>query len=555
MKNILKNTWTILTSKERNKFSMLVIQDILISLADIVFLAFLLFIIQFYSQPGSIRLSLLPSWLSDRNSLLLIIGFFFLFSIKNLFSFLIYRSQCKFLSQVTGRISENMLRQYLLGSYLNYVNIDSAIHIRKISHHPIEFTQNILGGIQQIITQLALIIFAITAILIFNAKIFLLLLIILLPPVIVIFYLLKKKLRHVKSNMKQSSDSSLQHLKEALSGFIESNIYNKTDFFLERYSNFYQKFNKYHSGLVITQGIPSRMIEIFALFGLVILIALNRWAGYTDNSTVVLIGAFMAAAYKVIPGIVKILNINGQISTYSYTVTELLRSSHVTTPGKAIDEIKKISAIEFRNVSFSYNDEFLFENLNFTIQPGDFVGISGLSGKGKTTTLNLLFGFLKPAEGEIFVNGRLVTEIELQQYWQNISYVKQEGFLIHDTIAKNIVLSEAPADEQKLNEIIRASGLEELISTFPEGSDKIIMESGKNISGGQRQRIAIARALYKDADVIILDEPFNELDEGSEEFFLNYFKQFSEMGKVVILITHDKKSLSFCNKILSLDEY
>src|SRR6266496_288727 len=169
MRNILKNIWTILTSKEKKKFSMLVIQDILISLADIVFLAFLLFIIQFYSQPGSIRSSFLPSWLSDRNSLMLIIIFFFLFSIKNLFSFFIYRSQCRFLSQVTARISENMLRQYLQGSYSDYVNIDSAIHIRKISHQPIEFTQNILGGIQQIITQLALILFAITAILIFNA--------------------------------------------------------------------------------------------------------------------------------------------------------------------------------------------------------------------------------------------------------------------------------------------------------------------------------------------------------------------------------------------------
>jgi len=551
MKNIFKNTRAILTSKERRKFGMLVIQDILISLADVVFLAFLLFIIQFYSQPGSTKFSFLPHWLSDRNSLMLIIVFFFLFSIKNLLSFLIYRSQYRFLSQVTGRISENMLREYLKGSYLDYVNIDSAIHIRKISHHPIEFTQNILGGIQQIITQLALIIFAIAAILIFNAKIFLLLLIILLPPVIVIFYLIKKKLRHVKDNMKQSNDRSLQHLKEALSGFIESNIYNKVDFFLERYSKFNQAFNKYHSGLVITQGIPSRMIEIFALFGLVILIALNKWSGYTDNSTVVLIGAFMAAAYKVIPGIVKILNINGQINTYSYTVPGLLRSNLATTPVKAVEEIKKISSIEFRKVSFSYSDKFLFENLSFTIRPGDFVGISGLSGKGKTTILNLLFGFLKPAEGEIFVNGKPIAGSELQEYWQNISYVKQEGFLIHDTIEKNVTLNEEAGDQQKLNEVIRISGLEELVAGE---KDKMIMEGGKNISGGQRQRIAIARALYKDADLIILDEPFNELDEGSEEDFLSYFKQLSLMGKSVILITHDKKSLSFCNKIVSLDE-
>lgn len=554
MQHIFKNTVAILSLKERRRFLVLIVLDILISLADIAFLALLLFIIQFYTQPSSNQFSFLPSWLLDRNSLLLILGFFVLFSVKNLLGFMIYRSQCHFLSGVSLRISGTMLKKYLQGSYLNYVNIDSAIHIRKISHQPIEFSYHILGGIQQIITQLALIMFSITAIVIFNANIFLLLLIILLPPVITVFYLIKKKLKKVRLYMKKSSDQSLQHLQEALSGFIESNVYNKTDFFLKRYVDYQQQFNNHHSQHLVTQGIPSKMIEVFALFGLFILIALNKWSGNTDTTVLIIIGAFMAAAYKIIPGIVKILNTSGQINTYAQAVFDLAEATQAASPVHTHAPIKSIHSVEFKNVSFGYKNEVLFNGLNLDIRQGDFVGISGLSGKGKTTIMNLLLGFLTADSGEIIINKNAAKNSSLRQYWPVISYVKQQTFLLHDTILKNITLNEDHPDHQKLEEVIRISGLTELITAFPDGINALIMENGKNISGGQRQRVALARALYKDADLIILDEPFNELDEKSEHCFLNHFKHLSEAGKLIILITHDTNSLSFCNKIVSLDE-
>jgi ABC-type multidrug transport system fused ATPase/permease subunit len=554
LKQIVKNTLALLTRRERQRFWVLVVADLLISMADIAFLALLLFIIRFYTQPADGRSSFLPGWLSDRNSLWLIGIFLVSFSVKNFIGFVIYRNQCRFVSHVSGRLSQNMLRQFLDGTYLNYVNVDSAIHIRKISYQPIEFSYHILGGIQQIITQLALITFAIAAILIFNAKIFLLLFIILLPPVIAIFYYIKRRLKTARIFMKQSSDKSLQHLQEALAGFIESNIYKKNVFFLDRYANYQKKFSQYHSDLLITQGIPSRTIEIFALFGLFVLIALTKWLGNSEGMTIVTIGAFMAAAYKIIPGIVKILNINGQMNTYSPAVFDLAESLQPHPLAQANDEARSIRSLEFRNVSFGYNDEFFLNELNLAVTPGNFVGISGLSGKGKTTILNLLLGFLQPEHGEIIVNGEASNNAMLREYWPRIAYVKQQSFLIHDSISKNITLSPKPTDEKKFQEVIQISGLTELINSDPDGVDKVITENGKNISGGQRQRIALARALYKEADLIILDEPFNELDEQSEHCLVKYFKHLAETGKMVVLITHDKKSLSFCNKIVSLDE-
>jgi ABC-type transport system involved in cytochrome bd biosynthesis fused ATPase/permease subunit len=115
-------------------------------------------------------------------------------------------------------------------------------------------------------------------------------------------------------------------------------------------------------------------------------------------------------------------------------------------------------------------------------------------------------------------------------------------------------MNEGKRDEQRLKLALEASGLCGLLVKFPSDLQKIITENGRNISGGQRQRIAVARALYKQADLILLDEPFNELDEESELAMLHHFKKLSQTGKMIILVTHNKQSLSFCDKIISLDE-
>jgi len=113
-------------------------------------------------------------------------------------------------------------------------------------------------------------------------------------------------------------------------------------------------------------------------------------------------------------------------------------------------------------------------------------------------------------------------------------------------------LYEKDFDEKKLNDILNITGIANWVKELKDGIHTIITENGKNISGGQRQRIAIARALFKDAPVIILDEPFNELDEASELSMLHYFKQSAQKGKIIMLITHNMQSLSFCDAVITL---
>jgi ABC-type bacteriocin/lantibiotic exporter with double-glycine peptidase domain len=261
----------------------------------------------------------------------------------------------------------------------------------------------------------------------------------------------------------------------------------------------------------------------------------------------------MAAAYKIIPGIVKVINVSGQIRTYKFSISELVQNAkegaEETNTSPAC-----IHSIGLKGVSFKYADLTVLSNFHLCINKGDFVGISGKSGRGKTTVFNLLLGFLSPAKGEIFINDCAVSKEEIKKFWHSISYVRQQSFFIHDTILRNITLEEEGYNKNNLDLALAISGLNELISTFSEGLQKVITENGKNISGGQQQRIALARAVYKNADLILLDEPFNELDEASEILMLEYFQQLAQQDKIVVIITHDKQSLSYCNKIISLDE-
>ena len=554
MREKFKHILSILTPTERRQFWIQIVLNVFISLADIALLALLLLVINFYINNSIDRLGFLPSWMLGKGSVMLIAVFLILFSIKNILGIMISNVQFKFTAQVAVRISKQKLDSYLHGSFTEFVNIDSAEHIRKIAFQPFEFCQHILSGIQQVIIQSFLILLTVGAILLFNAKLFFLLFLILLPPVALVFFFIKRKVSTGKKNIHSANENSFRYLLDALKGYVESNIYDRNDFFLQRFTIARQQFSRYLFNSLSVQAMPARIIETFAVLGLFILIVIVKWSGVNDSFPLITIGAFMAGAYKIIPGIVKIINAAGQMKAYEFSIYDLGLGEKDEKEKSEVVSSVAINSVEFEDVGFSYDDQSVLNKVSFKFNKGDFVGITGKSGKGKTTILNLLLGFLKPTKGEILINDKPVSFNVIKNYWPFISYVRQQPFLIHDTILRNIVLDEVSQSNKKLDHILETSGVNNFIHQSADGLNKMITENGKNISGGQQQRIAIARALYKDADIVLLDEPFNELDEVSTLSLLNYFKELSAAGHTVIMITHDSKSLSYCNKIISLDE-
>lgn len=540
----------LLRSSERKRWLLLTAAAALISLADIACLALLLALVSYYTttlQSG--HWSWLPGWWTDTGSLLPLLIILLLFLLKNILAYSVNRAQSAQVYQVASRISRDQLSRYFNSDYKEYVARDTAVTGHRISHQPIEFAHYILSGIQILFTELVLSTASLIAILYFNSRLFLLLVLLLGPPLFLATRLAHRKLKTVRAQVQTDAEQSAQYLDEGLEAYIEGNMYQKQSFFTNRYVYRQERLNKHLATLQVTQGMPARLVEVFAVLALVLLIAAGHYYGHYIDFVV--IGAFLAAAYKVIPGILRMTNSIAVMHTYAYTISNLSEQLPVTvTAGISTPAPQQIS---FRDISFSHNGKVLFQQFSCSLQRGDIIHLSGDSGKGKTTLLQLLTGFLAPDSGSIYLDEQAATISSLVANRQHIAYVKQQNFLIHDTISHNITLDAAAPDQQRLENAISRSGLRPFINADPEGIHKIITDSGRNISGGQRQRIAIARALYKQATILVLDEPFNELDEAAERQLLQEWQQLAQSGTMILLVAHSTIVSEYCNKTIIID--
>jgi len=550
----LSGILNVLDQKERAKLFLLTFFDVLINALDIAFLGLTVLVINFYVKSSALpNTSWLPSSLNNQNSILLIALFFVLFGIKNIIAYWITSGRYTFIYNVATRLSEQGIRQYLKKDYITFVNVDSSAHIRRISQQPIEFSHYILTNFQQIIYQTILVLFTLAAILLYNATLFLLLFVLLMPAVVSLGWLLKKQYNNVRQHIKQTSADTLKNLKEALSGYIESHVYDKDDFFASRYYRQQQQLNHYICTQQSLQYLPTRLIEIFAILGFFILVLINKWSGNTPAIDLLTVSIFLAAAYKIIPGIVKIINSAGQMKTYEFVLDDLLKDNQVIDTA-IIRHAQHLRSISLEKICYKYHDCSVLDGIDLEIIPGDFIGLSAGSGRGKTTLIHILLGFIKQDDGIVCVNNKISNAKDRLAWHNRVSYIKQQPFLLHDSIKNNITLQEKDYDEDLLTKAIATSGLDGLIGQYPEGVERIITENGKNLSGGQRQRIMLARALYHDFDMLIMDEPFGEMDHQSENEILSSLKQLALNGKMILFITHDKAALSFCNKIVSLND-
>ena len=528
--------------------------DLALALADIASLAALLWIIQFYLQPpGITKPSFLPEAVAGNRSPGLIALFLALFTIKNLFAWLVARGWSRFAAGVALRVSRQNLVDYQQAGYDQFVQTDSSIHIRKIAFQPFEFCQYILTAIPLMATQIALILLSVAAILLFKPVLFLLLLAIILPPVIALFYIIRQRLHRSRETIRTSNENSLQYLLDALRGYVEGNIYGRNAFFRNRFLKARAEFGDAVFDSINIQTMPARIIELFAVLGLFLLIAFSTWKGGTDPNWFITIGAFMGAAYKIIPGVVKLINLGGQARAYSGVTDEILESQRSASRPPEGDS-RSIESVSLEGIGFSYAGKKVLSDIQLQLVRGDFLVITGESGKGKTTLANLLTGLQDPATGQIRINGQPIAPGNMFQYWPAMAYVKQQPFLVHDTVLSNIVLGEEKIDEQRLRCALETSGLDVWMAGWPDGISHSITEQGKNLSGGQRQRIALARALYAQADLLILDEPFSELDPESENRILEHLQKLAGSGRMIVLITHHAGSRRFATQSIHLHE-
>ena len=210
--------------------------------------------------------------------------------------------------------------------------------------------------------------------------------------------------------------------------------------------------------------------------------------------------------------------------------------------------------IEAKGLTFRYagREEPVLENVSFTLEKGQTLGVVGRTGTGKTTLVNLLMRVFEPSEGQLFVGGREIHQIPLQQLRETCGYEPQDNFLFSDTISENIRFGDRSKTQEEIEAAAKAACVHDNIMDFAEGYNTMVGERGVSLSGGQKQRIAIARALILDPEILILDDSVSAVDTDTEEKILTHLRE-TRKGKTNIIIAHRISTLQDADKIIVID--
>lgn len=220
-------------------------------------------------------------------------------------------------------------------------------------------------------------------------------------------------------------------------------------------------------------------------------------------------------------------------------------------------KIKTPISIELKDVCFSYGDEVIYENFNLKIEEGKKVALVGVNGAGKTTLVKLILNLLEPTSGQVLLNGVDAKEYDLHQYYSQFSVAFQDALVLAYGIDANVSMTSSEGtDQEQVDRAIQMAGLEEKVKTLKHGkytsAEKYLDSEGVELSGGERQKLILARALYKDAPVLILDEPSSALDAIAEAELYEKYHKMTE-NKTSIYISHRLSSTKFCDEVLLLD--
>jgi len=237
-------------------------------------------------------------------------------------------------------------------------------------------------------------------------------------------------------------------------------------------------------------------------------------------------------------------------------VSELLDAEPVVRDRPGVEDLQEIrGSIEFRDLTFRYPDgEFdALEHVSFTIEAGENVGLVGKTGSGKTTLVDLILRTYNVADGSLFIDGKDVNDLSIRSVRQGCAYVPQDNFLFSDTIEHNIAFGVDRADRTTVTEAAKLADIHGNIKDFSQGYETVLGERGVTVSGGQKQRISIARALLKDAPILILDDSVSAVDTKTEKTILENLRQ-TRAGKTTILIAHRISTIEQMDKILFIDD-
>ena len=449
--------------------------------------------------------------------------------------------------------------KYLKKNYEFFLKTSSSKIISQVIAQVDQFTNLFVVPIMFIILEF-LIIFSITLFLVyFEAMGVLIFLSTLIVAILLYIFFGGKKLKNIGGEWKSHNEDITKYIQQSLEGIKETILYNRKNFFLDKIRFHSVGMAKPMKIYLTFQQMPRIILELFSVIALSIFILVIVIYSDNFNEGLLKIGVFAAAAFKILPSANRLLYSVQSLKYSKSILDDFVKQLEGTNTSKKNTQEKVLPLkfeqnIKIKNLSFTYlkEDESknIFSDINFDIIRGDKIGIKGETGSGKSTFIDLLSGLLKPSSGFIYSDGVEINK-NLNEWQKIISYVPQFSYFMEDTIRNNITFLEKNPDEKKLEDIINNCELKKFVDTLPKGLDSVIGERGIQISGGQKQRIAIARAIYREPNILILDESVSALDENTATKIVDKIIKKSDI--TIVFVSHNLDSLKFCNKIFRLE--
>lgn len=484
---------------------------------------------------------------------------FVVFIAKNVAALFINYLQARYSFNIALRLSMKMFQYYYDQGYLFISNANSGNRLNAINSIPTAFSGTYLMNVFAFSTDLVILIFIGGGLLSVDPLAVALITVAVVPTFLGIYQFSKNRAKQVGAISNKNAKEGLTLINEGMQAYTDVKLSNKEEIILGKYERNRRVYNK---SLVLFTGVISKINKRTndLVFGLGIMVIFGyAWYGNVPKEPILtLLGLFAVAAYKVLPSVNNMVNAILTVKNIAYVVDELAPIANFK-----LHEFKDYPLLPFRekivleDIGFHYPDheEKVLQGISLELKRGETLGIIGGSGSGKTTLLKLFLRLVEENEGRMWVDETLLDTKDRNASFQKIiGYVEQQVFILDATLRENIAFLDAEIDEVRLRKVLEDALLTELVASHPDGLDMQLGENGVKLSGGQKQRVGIARALYKQSEILVLDEITSALDPKTEKGIVEVINHLSDLGKTIVIVAHRVTTLERCDRILELED-
>ncbi len=487
-----------------------------------------------------------------------------LFIIKNTYLVWFYNRQYRIIEYHRIRLADRLFSAYMYAPYSFHLSRNSAELLRNVQVETLEIVRTVISPVLEIAMGVFMTFFTVVLLLSTTPWIGLAAVLFIGGGSALFYISIRKRLNHYGQVAKKEWKESVKAINQGLGALVEARTLNTESYFTTIFRHSVSTFARVERLRQVVSKISPAVVESIAVCGLLAGVILMLLAGVGTETMLPIMALFGVAAVRLRQstsqivnglsqlqyGIVAIPHVTDDIQFIESSAYFRQRSKHT---GQALPFEH---TIEIENITFAYpeSDTNVIEGLSAIIKKGESVAFVGPTGSGKSTIINILLGLLEPKSGTIKIDGQ-PTQKNLSGWLRHVGYIPQTIFLLDDSIRNNIAfgIQATHIDDDKVWKAAKLAQLDDFIRTLPQGLDTIVGERGVRLSGGQRQRVGLARALYHEPEVLVMDEATSSLDNHTESLVMQALTSVKE-GRTFIMIAHRLSTVEQCDRLYFLKQ-